>query len=206
MEHTLTASGPGQFSWEGQRWGGQGVFTKILDDGLASADRNNDGIISGDEIFDFVHERVAQETSNKQQPWRAGASLAQVGIFSGGQVAHTATSKPSEQSSNTAAEKTPSATVNRDTQTAQVPTNKTAQAPNTSAAQASNPSTTQVPSDSRTQASNRNTAQASDSSKAGTSSLVGVSKPAPATNPRLTTTSTTITTTRNATARRRPSC
>ena len=125
----LMASSPGQFSWEGQRWGGQGVFTKFLAEAISSADRDNDGIMSGDEIFDFVREKLAQETSNKQLPWRSGASLAQVGIFSTGQLARSTIQKPVEQTSIGSNDKRPGPAT--DTRA-----NSASQSPNTSAVQA----------------------------------------------------------------------
>lgn len=73
----MIASGPGEFSREGQRWGGNGVFTKHLIDALAS-DRNADGSITADELMDYVKVRVAQDTSNKQHPWRSETPLADI--------------------------------------------------------------------------------------------------------------------------------
>jgi uncharacterized caspase-like protein/tetratricopeptide (TPR) repeat protein len=75
----IIASGPGEFSREGQRWDGHGVFTKHLIDALAGgADRNGNGLIAADELFDFVSARVSEDTSNKQHPWRGESALAQV--------------------------------------------------------------------------------------------------------------------------------
>jgi tetratricopeptide (TPR) repeat protein len=71
----LLASSPGEFSREGQRWGGLGVFTKLLTEGLAGgADRNHDGQVTDEELFDYLATRVSQETSNKQHPWRTEPS------------------------------------------------------------------------------------------------------------------------------------
>jgi tetratricopeptide (TPR) repeat protein len=75
----IIASGPGEFSREGQRWDGHGVFTKHLIDALAGgADRNGNGLIAADELFDFISARVSEDTSNKQHPWRGESALAQV--------------------------------------------------------------------------------------------------------------------------------
>jgi uncharacterized caspase-like protein/tetratricopeptide (TPR) repeat protein len=75
----IIASGPGEFSREGQRWDGHGVFTKHLIDALAGgADRNANGVIAADELFDFLSARVAEDTSNKQHPWRGESALAQI--------------------------------------------------------------------------------------------------------------------------------
>ena len=67
----LFASGPGEFSREGRRWKDLGVFTKFVVDGMAGqADRNKDGVITDEELFDFLAERIPQETTQKQHPWR----------------------------------------------------------------------------------------------------------------------------------------
>jgi tetratricopeptide (TPR) repeat protein/uncharacterized caspase-like protein len=77
----LLASGPGEFSREGRAWGGHGVFTKQLLDGLSGgADIDRDGAITTDELFGFLGTRVPQETSNKQHPWQSEARLAQLVI------------------------------------------------------------------------------------------------------------------------------
>jgi tetratricopeptide (TPR) repeat protein/uncharacterized caspase-like protein len=71
----IVASGPGEFSREGQRWGGHGVFLKHAIDALAgSGDMNSDGAINSDEFYNYVSARVAEDTSNKQRPWRSDAS------------------------------------------------------------------------------------------------------------------------------------
>jgi tetratricopeptide (TPR) repeat protein len=75
----IMASGPGEFSREGQRWGGHGVFSKHLIDALSgSADRNGDGMVAADELFDLVAARVVEDTSNKQHPWHSESPLAQM--------------------------------------------------------------------------------------------------------------------------------
>ncbi|HEX8091823.1 MAG TPA: caspase family protein [Blastocatellia bacterium] len=75
----IIASGPGEFSREGQRWGGLGVFTKHLIDALAGgADRNGNGLIAADELFDFLSARVSEDTSNKQHPWLCESALSQI--------------------------------------------------------------------------------------------------------------------------------
>lgn len=77
----MIASGPGEFSREGQRWGGHGVFTRHLIDALSSGgDRNADGLITADELFDYVKTRVAEDTSGKQHPWRGETPLADITV------------------------------------------------------------------------------------------------------------------------------
>jgi len=80
----IAASGPGEFSREGQRWSGQGVFTKHFIDALSgNAERNTDGAITADKLFDQVAVRVANDTSNKQRPWRSNTALAQIVLSAG---------------------------------------------------------------------------------------------------------------------------
>jgi tetratricopeptide (TPR) repeat protein len=77
----MVASGPGEYSREGQRWGGHGAFTRhFVDSLIEGVDRNGDGTITAGEIFDSVTARLAQDTSNKQHPWRSGSALAQISI------------------------------------------------------------------------------------------------------------------------------
>jgi tetratricopeptide (TPR) repeat protein len=79
----IMANGPGEFSREGQRWSGQGVFTRYLVDAMsANADRNGDGSITADELFDTLAARVAEDTSNKQHPWHSESALAQIALTS----------------------------------------------------------------------------------------------------------------------------
>ncbi|HEU4390054.1 MAG TPA: tetratricopeptide repeat protein [Blastocatellia bacterium] len=75
----ILANAPGEFSREGQRWGGLGVFARYLTDGVAGgADADHDGRVTVEEVFSFVSSRVAGETSNKQHPWWSGGALADV--------------------------------------------------------------------------------------------------------------------------------
>ncbi len=78
---TIIASGPGEFSREGQRWGGHGAFTKHLADVLIDgADPSVNVATSTDELFELLKARLAEDTSNKQHPWRSGGALAQIGV------------------------------------------------------------------------------------------------------------------------------
>ncbi|HXU36120.1 MAG TPA: caspase family protein [Blastocatellia bacterium] len=77
----IIGSGPGEFSREGQRWGGHGAFTKHLADVLIDgADTSGNVIATTDDLFDLLKARLAEDTSNKQHPWRSGISLAQIGV------------------------------------------------------------------------------------------------------------------------------
>jgi tetratricopeptide (TPR) repeat protein/uncharacterized caspase-like protein len=74
----IIASGPGEFSREGQRWGGYGVFAKHLADVLFDgAARNGDLAIAAGELFELLKGRVAEDTSGKQHPWRSGNAFTQ---------------------------------------------------------------------------------------------------------------------------------
>ena len=57
-------------SRESERWGGgHGVFTWALLEGLrGNADSNSDKIITADELFGFVRQKVRTETKEKQNP------------------------------------------------------------------------------------------------------------------------------------------
>lgn len=77
----IIASGPGEFSREGQRWAGHGVFAKHLSDVLFDgADRNDDLAITTDELFALLKGRVADDTSGKQHPWRSGRGFGDAGV------------------------------------------------------------------------------------------------------------------------------
>lgn len=72
---TIIASSPGEFSREGQRWGGHGVFAKHLADVLLDgANRNGDPATAADELFGLLKDRVADDTAGKQHPVRHGSA------------------------------------------------------------------------------------------------------------------------------------
>jgi len=74
----ILASGPGEFSREGERWGGRGVFTKHLADVLFDgADKSGNLAVTTGELFDLLKGRVADDTAGKQHPWRSGTAVAQ---------------------------------------------------------------------------------------------------------------------------------
>jgi uncharacterized caspase-like protein len=69
----MTAANSNEFSLEGPQWGGHGVFTHYLIDGLdGKADENHDGIVTFQELFDFVSKQVRVATEGRQNPQRAG--------------------------------------------------------------------------------------------------------------------------------------
>ena len=79
----IAASGPNEFSREGQRWNGQGVFAKHLAAALTTGqfiDHNHDGVLTADELFDVLAPLVAEDTSNKQHIWHSNTPLAQITV------------------------------------------------------------------------------------------------------------------------------
>lgn len=66
----LTSSDVNETSRESERWGGgHGVFTWALLEGLrGNADANSDKIVTADELFTFVRQKVRAETNEKQNP------------------------------------------------------------------------------------------------------------------------------------------
>ena len=69
----MTAADTNEFSLEDERWGGHGVFTHFLLDGLrGSGDLDGNGIVTFTELFDHVSDNVRQATSGRQNPQRSG--------------------------------------------------------------------------------------------------------------------------------------
>lgn len=65
----LTAADTNEFSLEDERWGGHGVFTHFLLDGLRGAgDLDSNGIVTVTELFDHVSQNVRGATSGRQNP------------------------------------------------------------------------------------------------------------------------------------------
>jgi tetratricopeptide (TPR) repeat protein/uncharacterized caspase-like protein len=88
----ILANSPGEFSREGQRWGGYGVFTKFLSEALAgSGDLNGDGVITTGEIFDFLSAKVSEDTSNRQRPWKTDNFVANLAVGRSQNVARVVT-------------------------------------------------------------------------------------------------------------------
>lgn len=69
----MTAADTNEFSLEDERWGGHGVFTHFLLDGLrGSGDLDGNGIVTFTEVFQHVSDNVRQATSGRQNPQRSG--------------------------------------------------------------------------------------------------------------------------------------
>jgi tetratricopeptide (TPR) repeat protein len=67
---SLTASRDRERSFESPDWGsGHGIFTYYVVHGLeGEADENRDGIVTADELAEYVHSNVRQATEGKQNP------------------------------------------------------------------------------------------------------------------------------------------
>ena len=67
---SLTASRDREQSFEGPKWeGGHGVFTYYVVKGLeGEADTNGDGKVTADELAEYVHTNVRQDTGARQNP------------------------------------------------------------------------------------------------------------------------------------------
>ena len=67
---SLTASRDREQSFESPDWGGgHGIFTYYVVNGMAgAADANGDGIVTADELAEYVHENVRQATQGRQNP------------------------------------------------------------------------------------------------------------------------------------------
>jgi tetratricopeptide (TPR) repeat protein len=67
---SLTASRDRERSFESASWGGgHGIFTYYVVKGLeGEADENRDGIVTADELADYVHSNVREATKGQQNP------------------------------------------------------------------------------------------------------------------------------------------
>jgi len=69
----MTAADTNEFSLEDARWGGHGVFTHFLLEGLeGKGDMDADGIVTFTELFDYVADNVRTATGGRQNPQRSG--------------------------------------------------------------------------------------------------------------------------------------
>ncbi|HUO31252.1 MAG TPA: tetratricopeptide repeat protein [Bryobacteraceae bacterium] len=66
---SLTASRDREVSYEGANWGGgHGIFTYYVVRGLqGEADENGDGIVTANELYDYVYRNVSQDTASAPQ-------------------------------------------------------------------------------------------------------------------------------------------
>jgi len=72
----MTAADTNEFSLEDARWGGHGVFTHFLLEGLRGAadtqSGDGDGIVTFTELFEYVSNNVRRSTEGRQNPQRSG--------------------------------------------------------------------------------------------------------------------------------------
>ncbi|HUE00514.1 MAG TPA: caspase family protein, partial [Bryobacteraceae bacterium] len=66
---SLTASRDREVSYESKNWGGgHGIFTYYVVRGMeGEADENGDGVVTADELYDYVYRSVRQDTQNANQ-------------------------------------------------------------------------------------------------------------------------------------------
>ncbi|MDA0327912.1 MAG: caspase family protein [Gemmatimonadetes bacterium] len=80
----MTAADTNEFSLEDERWGGHGVFTHFMLDGLRGAgDRDGNGIVTFTELFEHVSESVRGATNGRQNPQRSGLGDIPLAIVGG---------------------------------------------------------------------------------------------------------------------------
>lgn len=81
----MTAADTNEFSLEDARWGGHGVFTHFLLEGLGGdGDVNADGIVTFTELFDYVSSNVRTATDGRQNPQRSGFGDIPLAVVGGG--------------------------------------------------------------------------------------------------------------------------
>ncbi len=81
----MTAADTNEFSLEDSRWGGHGVFTHFLLEGLGGhGDMNSDGIVTFTELFDYVASNVRTATDGRQNPQRSGFGDIPLAVVGGG--------------------------------------------------------------------------------------------------------------------------
>ena len=69
----MTAADTNEYSFEDARWGGHGVFTHFLMEGLEGAgDGNGNGIVTFSEAFRYVSRKVVEATGGRQNPQVSG--------------------------------------------------------------------------------------------------------------------------------------
>ena len=81
----MTAADTDEFSLEDSRWGGHGVFTHFILEGLDGAgDYDGDGIVTFTELFDHVSNNVREATGGRQNPQRSGFGDIPLAVVGGG--------------------------------------------------------------------------------------------------------------------------
>ncbi|MFQ5536464.1 MAG: caspase domain-containing protein [Gemmatimonadota bacterium] len=81
----MTAADTNEFSLEDARWKGHGVFTYFLLQGLkGEGDENGDGIVTFQELYNYVSDNVRTATDGRQNPQRSGFGDIPLAVVSGG--------------------------------------------------------------------------------------------------------------------------
>jgi uncharacterized caspase-like protein len=81
----MTAADTNEFSLEDQRWGGHGVFTHFVLDGLRGAgDADGNGIVTFTELFSHVSTNVRDATGGRQNPQMSGFGDIPLAVVGGG--------------------------------------------------------------------------------------------------------------------------
>jgi tetratricopeptide (TPR) repeat protein/uncharacterized caspase-like protein len=98
----ILANSAGEFSREGQRWGGYGVFTKHIAEAIGGAgDSDDNGSLSGVELYNYVFSRVAADTANRQRLWSSAGEIGQIAIpmarSAQAEIASTQLNRPRQQ-------------------------------------------------------------------------------------------------------------
>jgi hypothetical protein len=82
----MTAADTNEFSLEDARWGGHGVFTHFLLDGLRGAgDLDSNGIVTFTELFQHVSGGVRGATNGRQNPQMSGLGDVPLAVVQAGQ-------------------------------------------------------------------------------------------------------------------------
>ena len=80
----MTAADTDEFSLEDERWGGHGVFTHFMLEGLRGAgDIDGNGIVTFTELFDHVDSNVRDATRGRQNPQRSGLGDIPLAVVTG---------------------------------------------------------------------------------------------------------------------------
>jgi hypothetical protein len=80
----MTAADTNEFSLEDARWGGHGVFTHFLLDGLRGAgDLDSNGIVTFTELFQHVSGEVRGATNGRQNPQMSGLGDVPLAVVAG---------------------------------------------------------------------------------------------------------------------------
>jgi uncharacterized caspase-like protein len=84
----MTAADTDEFSLEDARWGGHGVFTHYLLEGLRGAadgagGSSPDGIVTFAELYAHVNTHVREATGGRQNPQRSGLGDVPLAIAAG---------------------------------------------------------------------------------------------------------------------------